>query len=790
MASKKHGAPAKDSSTPALQTNLFAFFSSSIPVPPKKRKPNPEDPSIGSKGKPATDDSMKSSPTISLTPQPVPPPRHAVWQSLHDHHVIIRRPTNDPARTKVAAIDLDGTILLWTTPSWPTSCQHYRLWSSQVFSKLQTLYDEGHKLLIVSNQGAVRTAHQGKKAQLFRTVVDWIAHHVDRPLYAVCSTHSLKASPTRSYHKPSAKMWQVAIQSLNQGLAFDLATSFYVGDSEDLQDAQGGVDRRFAQAVSDEAAAAQGKTDTTSTATTTAVAVTKASGSDATTTSNMGSGKSNQLRFWTPEEFWGPSDSPQAHQRLESGKLLSPPPNHALYTRLALLGGYELETTTTSTSDASRTPILLLLAGVQGSGKSTFAQTLLDENMALLGDSAAPSWVLLSQDTIQNGKPGRREDVERRAKAELKLGRSVVVDRMHLDTLQRSFFVQLGISQEVPVHIVALTPPAEVIRKRVRHRTDHPGGVQGDRGETLALQSIQRWKAPEYSENFDLITHVSKPHVAQQLARLYASFGTTATNGFGSNVSQYLKGHENVWAWRISDDLVLPPILLGTMKLGKKVAKETVELALSVGFPGVDTAMSYQNLDLVGSGLLPSSFVIAKIPMGATEPQQVREELTRCLQALKRDSVDLLLLHWPHAVLQAGRLGDVWKEMEACYKEGLCRGLGVCNFNIPALAELLTLCTVAPSVNQVERHPLLPQLPLVNFCWQHGIRLLAHTPLGQGHDELLGHEKVRNVAKETSMTPAQFYNGIYNKGLRSSRNAGARTTCLRFSPASHFHRIT
>jgi hypothetical protein len=175
-------------------------------------------------------------------------------------------------------------------------------------------------------------------------------------------------------------MWPVAIQILNKRQPFSVKDSFFVGDSADLNDAQGGVDLRFAQAVSKE------------------------------------HGAGSALSFYSPTEYFGPSD---AERRSQSKSAPPPPPKEALAARAALLGGYHAEE-----------PIMLLLCGVQGSGKSTFCN--------LLVDTETKHWVHLSQDTINNGKPGKREKVEDESKAALQKGKSVVIDRMHLDQEQRS----------------------------------------------------------------------------------------------------------------------------------------------------------------------------------------------------------------------------------------------------------------------------------------------------------------------------------------------------------------
>jgi bifunctional polynucleotide phosphatase/kinase len=285
-----------------------------------------------------------------IVPKAVKTPYTVMWQSVKDNLVIVRKPSNESPRTKVAAFDLDGTLVAWSSSFagfWPSQLNHYELWNSRVPTILRQLHDDGYKLLLFSNQGGIQKAHAGKKATLIKNVIDWLAYIIDRPVFAVMSTKSPKKSDD-SYHKPSPKMWKVAITSLNKRQDFDLSQSFFVGDSADPNDPQGGVDLRFAQAVGE----VHGGNDETTTATTTTTRTARTAA----------------LKFYAPPEYFGPSDGERRQkQSAFQGEL--PPPKEALTTRSALLGGY-----------FQHGPILLILCGVQGSGKSTFCEILLAES--------------------------------------------------------------------------------------------------------------------------------------------------------------------------------------------------------------------------------------------------------------------------------------------------------------------------------------------------------------------------------------------------------------------------
>lgn len=114
------------------------------------------------------------------------------------------------------------------------------------------------------------------------------------------------------------------------------------------------------------------------------------------------------------------------------------------------------------------------------------------------------------------------------------------------------------------------------------------------------------------------------------------------------------------------------------------------------------------------------------------------EELKKSLRSLQLNYVDLYLIHWPvcslneqgqfqHKEMEAG-----WREMEECVRKGYAKNIGVSNFNLQGVMELLTFCKIKPVVNQVECHPYLFNQGLIEQCQRLGVQIMAYCPLARG----------------------------------------------------------
>lgn len=234
----------------------------------------------------------------------------------------------------------------------------------------------------------------------------------------------------------------------------------------------------------------------------------------------------------------------------------------------------------------------------------------------------------------------------------------------------------------------------------------------------------------------------------------------------------------------------IPALGLGTWKSHKGEVGKAVGEALQIGYRHIDCAPIYMNEKEVGEALADALsgnvvkredlWVTSKLWNNAHQKKHVQPALEKTLRDLRIDYLDLFLIHWPvhikpgimHAKNPADYLRpedipieETWQAMEKLVSKGLCRFIGVCNFNTQRLQEILDIARIPPAMNQIELHPYLQQPGMLEFCENHTIRVTAYSPLGSGDrpaalkspDEptLLNHADIQAVAEKHDCSPAQ-----------------------------------
>jgi diketogulonate reductase-like aldo/keto reductase len=184
-------------------------------------------------------------------------------------------------------------------------------------------------------------------------------------------------------------------------------------------------------------------------------------------------------------------------------------------------------------------------------------------------------------------------------------------------------------------------------------------------------------------------------------------------------------------------------------------ARDAVTAALELGYRHIDTAHIYRNEADVGAALRASGvprgevFVTTKLWNDDHGYDAALRALDASLNKLGLDHVDLYLVHWP----VQGKRRDSWRALEKAHADGKAKAIGVSNYLVPHLREVLGEAKVKPHVNQIELTPFLQRRDTCALCREHDIVVEAYSPLTQG--QRLDDPVIREVARSAGRTPAQ-----------------------------------
>ena len=202
----------------------------------------------------------------------------------------------------------------------------------------------------------------------------------------------------------------------------------------------------------------------------------------------------------------------------------------------------------------------------------------------------------------------------------------------------------------------------------------------------------------------------------------------------------------------LADGNRMPLLGLGVWQIpiGRECV-DAVRWALEAGYRHIDTAQAYGNEESVGKGLRESGvpreevFVTTKFFPALRDPVA---EAERSLQRLELEYVDLYIVHWPE-----GGPTWAWPGMERARKRGYARSIGVSNFDVAELRQVLAAASDPPVVNQIQFSPYEFRRELLDACEESGVALEAYSPLGTGRH--LASETAARIARRVQRTPAQ-----------------------------------
>ena len=207
---------------------------------------------------------------------------------------------------------------------------------------------------------------------------------------------------------------------------------------------------------------------------------------------------------------------------------------------------------------------------------------------------------------------------------------------------------------------------------------------------------------------------------------------------------------------KLNNGVEIPIIGLGTWALYGKDAYQSVIWALDLGYRLIDTASFYDNELQVGRAIKEGNisrdevFVTTKVWNSDQGYERTLAAFEKSLKNLSLTYVDLYLIHWPVSDLR----NDTWKALEKIYLDGKARAIGISNFTIRHIDELLNLTETIPTINQVEFSPFLFQKELMEYCQSKNIALEGYCPLTRGRR--FNNPIIKTTAQKHDKSPAQI----------------------------------
>jgi diketogulonate reductase-like aldo/keto reductase len=208
---------------------------------------------------------------------------------------------------------------------------------------------------------------------------------------------------------------------------------------------------------------------------------------------------------------------------------------------------------------------------------------------------------------------------------------------------------------------------------------------------------------------------------------------------------------------KLNNNINMPWLGYGVFKIRDgELVEGAVKKALEIGYRSIDTASLYGNECGVGKAIRESGipreeiFLTTKLWNDDQRQKRVVQAFDESLERLGMEYVDLYLVHWP----VSGYYEESWQMMQKIYESGRAKAIGVSNFQIQHLKDILSGGQVVPAVNQIEFHPFLLQADLLQFCKDKDIQVEAWSPLMQG--QIISNPIVQKIAEKHHKTPAQI----------------------------------
>lgn len=210
----------------------------------------------------------------------------------------------------------------------------------------------------------------------------------------------------------------------------------------------------------------------------------------------------------------------------------------------------------------------------------------------------------------------------------------------------------------------------------------------------------------------------------------------------------------------LNNGMEMPEVGYGVFRVDEgHELEEAVKTAIKSGYRSIDTAAIYGNERSVGAGIKKAIeegivtredlFVTSKVWNAGLSYDETISAYEESLEKMGLDYLDLYLIHWPGKE----KYLEPYQALETLYKDGRIKAIGVSNFQVHHLENLLQKTEVKPVINQVEFHPKLTQLEVREYCKKNDIRVEAWSPLMNA--DLLNNETILNIAQTHNKSAAQ-----------------------------------
>ena len=206
----------------------------------------------------------------------------------------------------------------------------------------------------------------------------------------------------------------------------------------------------------------------------------------------------------------------------------------------------------------------------------------------------------------------------------------------------------------------------------------------------------------------------------------------------------------------LNNGVVMPQIGYGVYQVSPAECERCVSDALSVGYRMIDTAQAYHNEEGVGAAVKKSGiardelFLVSKVWISNYGFDKAKASIDESLRKLGTDYIDLMLLHQPFC----DRYG-AYRALEAAYKEGKVRAIGVSNFYPDHFIDLASNVEIVPAVNQVETHVFDQQVDAQDYMKEFGTHVMAWAPLAEGRNNFFTNPVLEEIGRKYGKSVAQ-----------------------------------